>query len=315
MIENIVKTDNGKQYISTNQSDRLQAFYIPDFQFTTLGKFIIFRLKEDRDVKILITGSGKTTGTGKTTLAIILAKYVNHVRNALFDMETDWSAKQYSFMNVKQYLEKYRDADPGDPLITDEMEYMADRRRSMSNENLYFGQAWSVLRWKNAVTIGTAPGLSDVDKRIPEGADIWLNVIHKGCANSYYLTVHDFEYRPIFKRLRIGGYRESILWNPIEDSEDYQWLKNTKEEIGVPGLDSQQSLDESYDESDLNQMEKDIRNAHIKRTLLKLKELGFYDPDTKQFERFTQGDLADIAEVSQPQVSKVKRQMEKEGEL
>lgn len=315
MITDIAKTDPDKNYIATTERGEIQAVYVPDLQYTTLGKLIIFRLKEDRDLKILITGSGKTTGTGKTTLAIHIARFVNLVRNYLFDMETDWSTKEYSFMNTWEYLENYRDANPGDPLITDELEYMADRRRAMSDTNMYFSQAWSVLRWKNAVTIGTAPGLSDLEKRIPEGADVWLNVVHKGKANPYYLTQHDFEMRPIFKRLRLGRFRESILWNPIDADEDYQWLKETKEDLGVPGLDSKPDEADVYDESDLDQFEKDIRNAHVKRILLTLKDMGFYNEDQKQFERFSQEKIGDMAEVSQAQVSKIKRELEKEGEL
>lgn len=315
MIDQIAKVDQGKRFISTNTDGQIQAFYVPDLQYSVLGKFIIFRLKEDRDVKIVITGKGKTTGTGKTTLAIHLARFVNKVRNHLFGKDTDWQAKEYSFMNVWEYLKKYEAAEAGDPLVTDELEHMFDNRRSMSNQNKYGTEAWSVLRYKNAVTIGTAPGLSDVDKRIPEGADIWINVIHKGCANVYYLTVDDFEWRPIYRRLRIGGYRESILWNPIEDDEDYRWLKQAKEDIGVPGIGSEPGQPDRYDESDLNQLEKDIRNAHVKRTLLMLADMGFYNEDTGQFERFTQSKIASLCEVSQAQVSKIKRDLESDGEL
>lgn len=312
-IAEIAHTDSGKEYIATGKRDNVTAFYIPDLQYTVLGKFIIYRLMENRDVKILITGKGKTTGTGKTTLAILIAKFVNRVRNALFDKNTEWNSKEYSFMNVWEYLNNYKSADKGDAFITDELEYLADRRDHQTNENKKFSQAWSVLRWKNVVTIGTAPGLSDLEKRIPEGADVWLNVIHKGKANAYYLTMHDFDMKRIFKRMRLGEYRESILWNPIESDTDYQWLKEKKEEIGVPGIDNHK--EKQIDESDLNQLEKNIRNEAIKDMLLLLKDNGFYNPDKKQFDRFSQTEIADTLGVSQAQVSKIKREMEKGGEL
>lgn len=305
-ISDIAKTDSGKEFVSTGRHGKLNAFYMPDFQYTVLGKFIIYRLMENRDVKILITGKGKTTGTGKTTLGIHLARYVNWVRNELFDSETTWSSREYSFMNVWDYLQKYSEARPGDPFITDELEYMADRRRHQTKENLKFSQAWSVLRYKNAVTIGTAPGLMDLEKRIPEGADIWLNVIFKGKANSYYLTTHDFEWRPVFKRLRIGGYRESILWNPIEEDSDYQYLKEEKEDLGVPGIDDKP--EDSIDESDMNSLERELKNSFAKKIILFLHEKDL-------LRRATQEEIAEMAEVSQPQVSKIKRQLEKEGEI
>lgn len=306
-ISKIAKTDQDKEFIATGQNDRINAFYIPSFQYTILGKFIIFRLVENRDVKILITGKGKTTGTGKTTLAIILARYVNWVRNQLFGGSTEWQSREYSFMDVWDYLKQYREANPGDPLITDELEYMADRRRHQTKTNVKFSQAWSVLRWKNVVTIGTAPGLMDLEKRIPEGADIWLNVMFKGKANAYYMTVDDFQMVPVFRRLRKGKYKESILWNPIESDDDYQWLKEKKEEIGVPGIDDEKP-ENNVDQSDLNQLERNIRNEYVRETLQFLAE-------KELLERFTQENLADMCKVSQAQVSKIKRQMEKDGEL
>jgi len=306
MIEKLAKPDKGRKYVATGKHEKLNAFYVPDLQYTIIGKLIIYRLKHDRDLKMVITGSGKSTGTGKTTLAIHFARFVNQVRNYLFNQNTEWNSREYSFMNVWEYLKRYDEANPGDPLITDELEHMFDNRRSMSNQNKYGTEAWSVLRYKNVVTIGTAPGLSDVDKRIPEGADVWINVIHAGKANVYYLTVNDFTGEPIYKRLRMGRFRESIFWNPIESDDDYQWLKEQKEELGVPGLDKDPNSEEK--QKTQNQFEKDLRNSYVKKTLLFLDDKGI-------MERFTQADIAEMCEVSQPQVSKLKKEMESDGVL
>ena len=299
-------TDNDKRLVQTGKENKVTGFVNPDFAYSITGRFIIFRLMRDRDVKITVTSKGKTTGTGKTMLALDIARFTNRVRNQLFDMNKIWTAKEYAFMDVYEYLQKYSEADPGDPLITDELEYLADRRRSMSNQNVNFSKAWSMLRYRNVVTIGTAPGLSDLDKRIPEATDIWINVIHKGKANPYYMTVNDFEWTREFKRLRKGKYRESILWNPIESDEDYKWLANQKEEIGVPGIDD--SKEKSVDESDLNSLERNLRNNFLKNVLKFLDEKNL-------MRNFTQEEIAEMANVSQPQVSKFKREMEKEGEI
>jgi len=265
-----------------------------------------------RDVKILITGKGKTTGTGKTTLALHLADFINKVRNDLFDLETEWNSQEYSFMNVWEYLKKYKEADPGDPLITDEIEYLLDRRSHQSRENKKFSQAWSVLRWKNVVTIATAPGLSDVEKRIPEGADIWINVVFTGKANVYYMMMDDFKalsgsHDPmIVKRSRIGKYKESLLWNDIGDSDDYKWLKEKKADIGVPGIDD--NKEKQIEEKDLNKLERNIRNQYVEDTIKILDDKGVLD-------RITQTEIANISGVSQPQVSKLMREMKKNGEI
>lgn len=296
-------TDYDKQYIKTGKDGRINGFVLPDLQYSALGKLIIYRLKEDRDLKILVTSKGKTTGTGKTTAAIILAKWVNKVRNYLFDMQETWRAKDYTFMDVWEYLERYREAKPGDALITDELEYMVDRRRSMSNQNVKFSQAWSVLRYKNVVTIGTAPHLSDLDKRTVETADVWINVTQKGRANTYYLTMDDFEWTMEPKRLKVLGFREALRWGAIEDDPDYRWLKEQKEDIGVPGIDDMEQIDEQ----DLNELEREIRTESTKNLLAKLHK---YD-----VEELSQSDIADVTGYSQPQVSKIKRQMVEDDEL
>lgn len=302
----IGQSDSGKDYVLTGKDDRILSYQTPDLQYTTLGKFIIYRLLHDRDVKILITGKGKTTGTGKTTLAIVLAKWINQVRNEIFNLNEQWHAKDYSFMDVWEYLEKYREAKPGDPLITDELEYMADKRRHMTNENVKFSQAWSILRYKNAVTIGTAPGLSDLEKRVIETADIWINVVHVGKANTYYLTFDDFEWKPIYRRLRQGQFKESICWDELND-ENYQWLKQEKENLGVPGLDDN-GQENHLDQSDLNKREREVKNSTVKEMLKLLYDKELHDS-------ITQSDIADVSGVSQQQVSNLKRELEKNNQI
>jgi len=300
------QSDSGKDYVLTGKDDNILSYQTPDLQYTTFGKFIIYRLLHDRDVKILITGKGKTTGTGKTTLAIIIAKWINEVRNEIFNLNETWHAKDYSFMDVWEYLQKYREAKPGDPLITDELEYMADRRRHMSNENVKFSQAWSILRYKNAVTIGTAPGLSDLEKRVIETADIWINVVHVGKANTYYLTFDDFEWKPIYKRLRQRNYKESLCWDELND-ENYQWLKEEKENLGVPGLDDN-GQDTHLDQSDLNKREREVKNSTVEELIKMLYNKELHNS-------ITQSDIADVTGVSQQQVSNLKRELEKEDKI
>lgn len=349
MIESIAHTDPGKQFVATDSKGKLQAFYVPDFQYTALGKFIIYRLTENRDVKVVITGSGKTTGTGKTTLAIHLARWINRVRNYLIREgvltcwfcdrpvredgvrftadDTDelgveagelchdwtggyeWSAEDYAFVSIWDYLEKYRNSNPGDPLISDELEYMFDRRDSMKKGNKDGSKALSVLRYKNVVTIGTAPGLWDLDKRWPEAADVWINVVFKGCANDYYMTVDDFTGERIVRRMRTGGHRESLLWNPIENDDDYKWLKRKKAGMGVPGIDAHTGdTTKTYKESDLNELQRQLRDEDMKRLIRILHELDVAD-------RMTQTELGRRYGVSQQTVSKLYKQAVADGEL
>lgn len=299
-----IQTDFDKDYVLTGDRGQLNSVKIPDLQYTNLGKLIIYRLMHDRDVKILITGAGKTTGTGKTTLALQLAKWVNSVRNELFDVNHEWSAEDYSFMDVWEYLERYKESKPGDCLITDELEYMTDNRRWMTNQNVKFSQAWSILRYKNVVTIGTAPGLGDLDKRTKETADVWIRVMRRGVAHPYYMTYNDFENEPMNFRMRKGSFKEAISWGPMDGDPDYEWLKEEKQEMGVPGIDDSEK--KRLDQSDLREKERQVRNEAV-REFLKI--------NASQGSPFQQKDIANACGVSPQQVSKLKLEMEEEGEL
>lgn len=290
------KLKTNQELVSTGRDNRVTGFKMPDFQYTAMGRLIIYRLIHDRDVKIVITSSGTTTGTGKTTFAIILARWVNMIANEIYGLDTAWKAKEFSFMDVWDYLNKYKNADPGDVLLTDELEYLADKRRSMSNQNVFFSQAWGMLRYKNVVTIGTAPGMHSLDKRIPENADIWINVITTGRANTYYLTVDDFSGEPIEQRFKINGYKETLLWIPLPESDpDYRYMKGLKDDIGVPGIDDNER--EIFDESDINDAQRTIKRQIAIDLLKRQEDLGL-----------TQAEIGDIVGYSQQNIYKIKRE-------
>lgn len=249
----------------------------------------------NRDLKLVITSKGNTTGTGKTTLAIHIARFCNRVANDVFDRNITWSAKEFSFMNVNEYLQQYRDAPAGTPLITDELEFLADRRRSMSNQNVYFSQAWEMLRYRNIITIGTAPGLWDLDKRIPENTDIWINVVERGRANPYYLQVNDFTGEIMRKRLKLNGYRETIKWPALDGDSDFEYLNETKREIGVPGLSQTKDI-----------TKEDLKEA--KRTELENITINLLERKQEGEIHLTQAEIGDIVGRSQQWVATVKRE-------
>ena len=304
-----VSTDFERDYVLTGNKGQINAVKLPDLQYTKLGKLILYRLMHDRDVKILITGRGKTTGTGKTTLAIHLARWVNAARNEIFDTSHEWSAEEYSFMDVWEYLERYRDSAPGDCLITDELEYMTDARRWMTDQNVKFSQAWSILRYKNVVTIGTAPGMNDLEKRVKETADVWIRVMNRGEAAVYYMTFDDFEHQPVTQRLRQGGFKESIHWSALDDDPDYEWLASQKEDLGVPGLGEK---DKQLTQGDVKEAKRKFRDKAVKGLIQEFTERDLLGARRDQF---SQKDIAALFDVSQQTVSKLKKELEKDGEL
>ena len=284
----------------SNLTGEVTGFRVRDLQYATFFKLILFRLFNNRDVKILITSSGNTTGTGKTQLAVILAKIIEKYSAEIFDREENWSGKEHSFMDVYEYLEKYSKGVKGKPLITDELEYLADKRRSLSHENVYFSQAWQMLRYKNVITLATAPSQANLDMRIMENTDIWINVLYPGFASVYYVSMDDFTGQIEYKRMKQMGYVEIIRWKPIDNDIDYNYLTDMKEDIGIPGIDGngKQRYDKEEVEKQKEELESETKQK-ITEKLLKAKENGKVS--------LTQEDIGDIVNRSQQFVSKVKR--------
>lgn len=284
-----------ERLVYTGNYDRPTSFRVPDFQYTTLGRFLLYRLINNRDCKVLITSRGSTTGTGKTTLAIHLCRWIRRMANELFDREGRWTAQDYAMIDVRDYLQDYRDAEPGDALLLDEVEFSADRRRHMTHENVRLSHAWSILRYRNVITVATLPTVSMIDQRLMELGDVWINVMMRGRANSYYLTMNDFSHDLVRKRLRMAGYKESVIWPALpEDDPDFEYLSRTKEAIGIPGV----TEEETFSKADLKSAEKQAR-IEAATSLIELKEEGEID--------LTQREIGRIVGYSQQWVNKIKQ--------
>lgn len=286
-------------FVETGE-DNEKVLSLRTFQlmYSPLGWLILHRLINDRDLKILITSKGNTTGTGKTTLGIYLAREIRRWSNDLFNREGEWSAEDYAFMNEREYVKKYLNSETGDVLLTDELESMVDNRRSMGHGNVKFTQLWMEMRFLNVVTIGTAPGLHTLDKRVPQNADIWINVIEPGRAYIYFLTTDDFEGTPIYKRLKMNEFRQVLLWTPPGDDPDYELMKEMKKEH------SKRFLDWGGDvtEQDVKDTKKEVIDSLIMNIIEANEEMDL---------GLTQEDIAEQVldgMRSQQYVSKVKRE-------
>lgn len=297
------ETETSPRFINRNNDGEITGFRTGDFQYSTLGRLILYRLINNRDMKIIVTSSGSTTGTGKTTLAIHLCRTIRTWANEIFDANIQWNAKEYSFVNLEDYFEGYKEAPKGTALLPDEIEQAADRRRSMSHDNVNLSHAWSILRYRNVVSVATLPSTSMIDRRLMELADVWINVQYRGYGNTYYLTVDDFTHELIYKRLKQFGFSEVIRWGDLPDNdEDFQFLKDQKEELGIPGQDQ----GEDITKQDVNEAKRTTRDT-VLENMLQSKVNGNLN--------LTQEEIANITNVSQQKVSKVKRTMKQNGEI
>lgn len=181
----------------------------------TLQEAIKIRKKEKRDLKIIITARNSQTGTGKTTLAV-------HIARKLIDK--NWKAERCCF-NIHRYIKLYDNSPEGSCIVWDEAEHGADNRRSNSKSNLGFSHAWAMLRYRQIFTIATLPSPGMLDKRMLELADYHIVVLKRGVAAVKEITIDDLSGK-IYQRTV-----QTIRWGSLDDYEEYQKMCDMKHEF------------------------------------------------------------------------------------
>jgi tRNA uridine 5-carbamoylmethylation protein Kti12 len=181
----------------------------------TLQEAITIRRREKRDLKIIITARNSQTGTGKTTLALHIAKRL---------IDKNWKAERSCF-DIHRYIKLYDNSPEGSCIVWDEAEHGADNRRSNSNSNLGFSHAWAMLRYRQIFTIATLPSPGMLDKRMLELADYHIVVLKRGIAAVKEITIDDLSGK-IYQRTV-----QTIRWGSLDDYEEYQIMCDMKHEF------------------------------------------------------------------------------------
>jgi hypothetical protein len=205
------------------------------------------RLEKNRDLKIIITSRNSTTGTGKTTLAVWLA----------LNWDNNWTAEEKGTLSVQEYLNTYKKLEPGSVLVMDEAEQL-DARRSMSQKNVDFAEKWMMMRVRNVTSILTLPTASALDKRLKELADIRINVVRRGTARCYKITIDDHNTSDV----REWRWHD-IQWPDIADHPEMQALDKQKQQKidGVLGEGEDEENEIDPEEAKREQRIKIAQNA------------------------------------------------------
>ena len=202
------------------------------------------RLDKNRDLKVIITSRNSTTGTGKTTLACWLA----------LNWDENWTAEEKGTLSVSEYLETYPELEQGSCLLMDEAEQL-DARRSMSQDNVDFAEKWMMMRVRNVTSILTLPTASALDKRLKELADIRINVVRRGYARVYKITIDDHD------TSKVREWRmHDIRWPDIADHPEMQALDRLKEQKIDGELEDMGEEDEEIDPDEIRR-EQRIKQA------------------------------------------------------
>lgn len=300
----IVRTND--LILKLNSDGDVVERYLSDLQKSSFMKVILYRLIKNRDCKILISSSGNTTGTGKTTLAVILSRIIDRFSSELLGKPQGWSAEDFAFTSGYEYVNKYKDGDEGDVLITDEMEVMLDNRRSMSKSNVEVTQRLQTMRFKNIVTIATLPGIWSVDKRVLHNFDLWINVTQQGRANIYLISVNDFTGQLEYKRLRVDGIRESLVWLPLINDNDKNHLDELKENVHED--------EDGFGDNETNLRDNLIKNKKINAVeLLILNDINDMGMTQSDIAKLIPSEENDKEHMSQQWISRVKKEFKEEG--
>lgn len=189
--------------------------------FGTLGRDAKQKLESDNDIKIIIQGANSQTGIGKTTLAVLLCRYI----------DPEWNAEEKAFVDVPEYLNAHLDYPKGSALLLDEIEAGADKRRANSQENVDLSQGWATLRARNIATVATLPSISMLDSRMLELADYWILVKKRGVAQPFKINVNDFAPSRTPQRKPLPG-EEHIRFPDLPDNDpDKQYLDEIKDDM------------------------------------------------------------------------------------
>lgn len=269
---------------------------VPD-RLGVVARFIIYRLLNNRDVKIVVTARGSQTGTGKSTLAVLIAKWIHsllHCRNCGYITpqgyprckrcenpswmtKEPWTADDLAFMDVGQYKHYYtKESTFADTMILDEAELLAHNRRAMSGDNVEMTKIFAALRYRNCVSILTLPTTNMIDSQIEELSDIWINVQRRGVAEPYWFWSNDFggvHRVPVYNEY---GMRERIYFDDLSGDPAYESLNDMKEDYFEGGGGN------VYDEEELEERltnatestKKDITKWLVHNTDLNQTEIG-----------------------------------------
>jgi hypothetical protein len=218
-----------------------------------LHQLFLKRMENDRDLKIIITAKDAQTGVGKSTLAFGLAATWHPVY-----ADEDWSADEYATYDVNEYLQRYREVDPGTVLLMEEAEQL-DSRRSMASENVDFSHYWMAMRVRQVVSILTLPSTSALDKRLWELADVWINVECRGSAAVYRIGTNSFSGDMYTE------YKEHVEWPDFSSHPEMKKLDTQKEEKIARGLSEMDSDEPEPRDADEAEREEKVRVAQSLR--------------------------------------------------
>lgn len=251
----------------------------PDHPMCELNRIIENRKRDNRTLLGSIVARDAQTGTGKTTLAVQLAKHID---------ENGWTADMAT-LDPDTYADKYtsEDTPKRSCLILDEAEQAADNRRSSSHGNVKLSHLWATMRYREIYSLTTLPSASMLDKRLKELADLYIVVVERGVAVVYQTKVDDTEGENFLRRLH------RVRWQPLDDDPEYQKLTEKKAER-MENYSENYAYGDDEEEIDPDQVRHEAEMEKRNELIERMADLDF-----------TQKEIADVVELDRSTVSRI----------
>ena len=179
------------------------------------------RVKQNRDLVILITDSSNDRGTGKTTEALRLAYGMDRTDDGLTNDKV--SISPYGL------TQSYVDKPHGSGLVLDESEVGVDKYRAGSAVNKSIRELVSTGRVMEKYLVLNAPADHLVDKDLKSLVDVWILVERRGFAKVYRMDWSPHQGHELTHKMGV------LTWDAIPKGTDlykvYQNLSDEKEDI------------------------------------------------------------------------------------
>jgi len=219
-----------------------------------LHKLVVYRMKNGRDLKIIITAKDSQTGVGKTTCAGWLGlSWTKQFTGEDWFVNPEEYGDGMGTLNPKEYFAILKQVGngykAGTTVIVDDAEEL-DARRSMQNLNVEFSQRWMLMRLKQAITIITLPSPKAIDSRLEELADVWINIERRGRG-----VVHDIRVNSYGSRNVMTEQKHKIEFPNVADHPELETLREMKEQK-MDDWDEEQEEDETPDPEEVKRKTK-----------------------------------------------------------
>jgi len=256
------------------------------------------RVRQNRDLVVIISDWGNERGTGKTTLSLKLADE--------FDRTEDGVTPEKCTTYPEVLHENYTGMPSKSALVFDEAEAGASKYEASSAVNRALRETVSIGRREEKYLILSAPAADQIDADLKSLADAWVLVRRRGHAVVYSFEVNPHEGYTYQKK------RDELRWNDFDEDSYLLEAYDSIEEEKKERLDGQQEKFVQYDDASeeferrLREARKDVRDAVISRMVneadMRQKDVSHLLPEEIRVSRSAVSKIADESDGSVPEV-------------